>query len=136
MDKFSLKLKLISPRLQNATVQSAPGKVPCTIVSHRKNSNCYLGKTPSLCISQVTRLQSTGSANFVAFIHSVTHVLPRKCTASTFAALKITGKRFQLLKLDNLMERIGRMPLKHSSFSSKPTFERDCAKARIPSIQR
>lgn len=136
MDKFSLKLKLISPRLPNAIVQSAPGKVPCTIASHRKDSNCYLGKTLFQFISSVTRLQSTGSANFAASIHSVIRVPLPKCTASIFAVLEITGKRFQLLKLDNLMGGIGKMPLKHSSFSSNPAFERVAAKERRPSTLR
>jgi hypothetical protein len=136
VEKLGLKLKLISPRLPNAIVQSAPGRVPCTIASHRKDSNCYLDKTHYLFISPVTRLQSTGSANFAASIHSAIRVLLPKCTASIFAALTITGKRFQLLKLDNLMEGIGKMPLKHSSFSSIPAFERDAAKARHPSTLR
>lgn len=124
MDKFSLKLKLISPRLPNAIVQFALGKVPCTIVSHRKNSSYYLGKMLSLFINPIARLQSTGSANFAASIHSVTRVQLRKCTASTFAALMIIGKRFQILRLNNLMERIGKMPLNHLSFSSNPAVKR------------
>ena len=85
---------------------------------HRKISSYYLGKMPSLFIKLATGLQSTGFANFAASIHSVTREQPRKCTASTFVALMIIGKRFQILRLNNLMAGIGRKPLRHSSFST------------------